>query len=320
MSSTPSPDRTLQTLLNAYNRGLCDKMRTLDMVAGLRRGLPDAQVAEHRITLRCLFEASEMASRNEGGRIVNMATLTLSCLAEFCPAQQVLELVFSRFPIGNESLIEVWVREMLPELQWNLIRCPEQVDADAINRIKEQAALVRASTHIYPPAAVSALEQLERTAEHIEFERFAKNLSTGATPREGARATGLSPRVTSALKEAEQRLQSDGVFDSKTAADLIRTAMEEAHREFVIELESVAGKLYCGEDRDGSRRNYMRDVGFITQPEEAFFSAIYSLISREGSHKLIAPRETVLLLHQTVFSYLLLMTERLRKQKVRQAE
>jgi hypothetical protein len=119
--------------------------------------------------------------------VVNTATLTLSCLAELCPAQQLLELVLSRSPIGNESMIEIWVGEMLRELQWNLMRCPERVDADAISRIKPQAALVRASTHIYPVSALSALEQLERTAEHIEFERFANNLSTGAAvPRDPA--------------------------------------------------------------------------------------------------------------------------------------
>lgn len=321
MSSVPSPAPSLQRLLNAYSKGLCDKMRTIDMVAQLRKKMSDTEAVELRVALRHLFEVSDMTTRNEGGRMVNMAALTLSCLAESCPAQQVLELVFSRFPIGNEPMIEIWVREMLPELQWNLVRCPERVDADAINRIKAQATLVRASTHIYPPSAVSALEQLERTAEQIEFDRFAKNLSDGATsPRrvgapveERAGDTGLSLKVASALKEAEQRLRSNGEFDPKTAADLIRTAMEEAHREFVTALESVTGKPYGGDDKDGARRNYMREAGFITQPEEVFFSAIYSLISREGSHRLMAPRETVLLLHQTVFSYLLLLTERLRK-------
>lgn len=207
------------------------------------------------------------------------------------------------------------------------MRCPERLDADAINRVKAQASLVKSSTHIYPPSAVSALEQLERTAEHIEFERFAKSLSDGATsPRNigapvepRAADTGLGLKVAGALKEAEQRLRSEGEFDPKTAADLIRSAMEEAHREFVTELETVTKKPYAGDDKDGARRNYMREAGFITQPEEVFFSAIYGLISREGSHRLIAPRETVLLLHQIVFSYLMLLTERLRKHKVRQA-
>jgi hypothetical protein len=64
----------------------------------------------------------------------------------------------------------------------------------------------------------------------------------------------------------------------------------------------------------------MREGGFITQPEEVFFSAIYSLISREASHRLIAPRETVLLLQRTVFSYLLLLSERLHKHRATAAQ
>jgi len=92
--------------------------------------------------------------------------------------------------------------------------------------------------------------------------------------------------------------------------------MDEAHREIVRRLESLSSRPYKGEDKDGTRRAYMRDVGFISQPEEELFSAIYSFISREASHKLIAPRETVLLLHHTVTSYLLLLTERLDKREV----
>lgn len=52
--------------------------------------------------------------------MVNMATLTLSSLAELCTAQQLLELILSRIPIGNESMFEIWAREMLAELRWTL--------------------------------------------------------------------------------------------------------------------------------------------------------------------------------------------------------
>jgi len=46
MSSAPSPGQTLQTLLNGYSKGLCDKMRTIDMVAQLRKTMPDTEIAE----------------------------------------------------------------------------------------------------------------------------------------------------------------------------------------------------------------------------------------------------------------------------------
>jgi hypothetical protein len=319
-----APGQALQKILDGYSRGLCgDKLQTLDLISKLRGRLSDSETVELRTALRHIFEVSDTASRNERGYTINMATLTLSSLAEFCSLQDLLQLVFSRFPIGDDAKIEIWARELVPELQWNVIRFPARLDADALHRIKANATLVRASTHIYPPLAVSALEQLERTAELVEFQKFAKSLSKGAIStgtigislEDATPETTLSPTVASALEEAAQRLQSEGEFDTKTAADLIRSAMEEAHREFVAQLGSVKGKPYGGEDKDGARRYYMREVGFITQSEETFFSAIYSLISREASHRLIAPRETVLLLHQTVQGYLLLLAERLRKQE-----
>lgn len=63
--------------------------------------------------------------------------------------------------------------------------------------------------------------------------------------------------------------------------------------------------------KDGARRAYLRSVGFISEPEEKFFSAIYTLLSEEASHKLIAPRETMLVMEQTVQNYLSLLNRRL---------
>jgi hypothetical protein len=323
MPRSYAPTEALQKILDGYSKGHCDKLRTLDMIAKLRSQFSESDAAELRSALTHLFRVSDMTSRNEGGYTVNVAALAISALAEFCPFQRILEMVVNRFPIGDPEKIEVWANEMVPELRWNLVRDPDRVDTDALNRIKAQAAIARESMHIYSPSAISALNQLEKTAEFIEFQRFAKNLSDGvAAQKTGTQsdkqtpAKGLSSTVTNALKEASERLQSEGEFDPKTAADLIRSAMEEAHRGFVAELELRTGaKPYSGPDKDGARRSYMRQAGLITLDEETFFSAIYSLISREGSHKLIAPRETVLLLHQTVYSYLLLLAERLHKQR-----
>ena len=309
--------------MDAYRKGLCDKMNTLDLVGRLRRQLPDQEAVELCGLLTNLFRVSEMTSKQVGGCVVNVAALALSCLADCGPVQQLPELVFSRFPMGVPAKIEIWATELLPELQWNLMRHSERFGADVLNHIKTFAAQARASAYIYPPSAVAMLDSLERTAEWIEFQRFARSLSGGATStqavgpslEEPPLTSALSSTVASALEDAGRRLRAEGEFDPKTAGDLIRSAMDQAHREIVVELESVHRKPYGGEDRDGGRRAYMLSVGFITQAEEKFFSAIYSFISAEVSHKLMAPRETVLFLHQTISNYLLLLTERLHKVK-----
>src|SRR5580693_4346093 len=112
-------------------------------------------------------------------------------------------------------------------------------------------------SNVYSPAAVAALNQLEKTAEFIEFQRFEKNLSAAVASTQATgtqkHATSLSTTVTDALKEANERLQSEGQFDPKMAADLIRAAMEDANRGFVAELESRTGAMpYTGADKDGA--------------------------------------------------------------------
>jgi len=321
MPPPAAPVEALGKILDAHRRGHCDKMQALNLIEALRSRSSDSETDELRKSLVALFRESVMTSKNVGGYIVNMSALALCCLAEFCSFQQLMELVFSRFPMNDPPMIEVWVREIFPDLQWSLMRCQERVDADALHRIRAQAAMVRASAYIHTPSVVTAMENLEKTADWIEFHRFEKTLlsrkpsrhETSKSTAAPAPISALPPDVARALEEAQNRLETQGPFDSKTAADLIRGAMEEAHREFVKELVLIYGGGPPIDDTDGARRSYMRVVGFITKAEEKFFSAIYSLISEEASHKLIAPRETILLLHQTVFSYLLLLTERLRK-------
>lgn len=317
-----TPSYRLERVLDAYRRGFRDKLTTISMVDKIRGELSPCEANEFRKALVHLFEVSEMESRQDSGYVINMAVLALCCLGGDCPFEKLLDLVASRFPIGHPEKIQTWSREIVPELQWILSSRPDLFSGSALLEIKTFATRVREKTHIYPPVAVSAIEQLERTADFIEYQNFEENLlgrsvkpeAIEASRGDMPRASALSPVVARALDQAADQLRSRGEFDPKTAADLIRGAMDEAHRVFVSDLRLVYGGQPT-DDSDGARRAFMRDVGFITKAEEKFFSAIYSLISQEASHKLIAPRETVLLLHNTVFNYLLLLTERLKKER-----
>jgi hypothetical protein len=170
-----------------------------------------------------------------------------------------------------------------------------------------------------PQVLIEAAADLERTIEQIEFSRFAETLGE---QRQGPRAqaseleglltaAGMPTQIKTAMEQAESYLRGTGPFDPKHAADLIRTCMDETHRRVVSELETITGQKYTGRDLDGDRRTYMRRVNFINEDEEKFFSCVYTLISREGSHRLLAPRETVLVMERTVRGYLLLLLRRL---------
>lgn len=318
-----TPSESLERIVDAYRKGYVDKMNAINMVERLHSELCDPETTDLlRRMLLSLYRNSDMTSRQSGGNIVNEAAWALCCLADFYPPQKLPELVFSRPQEDDSEKMELWAHEILPQFQWTLMRRADQFDTEALNQVKAYTTLVRKSLK-YRTSVLSAVEGLERTAEYIEFQRFAKTLSGGTVMQTEDVASfeedlplpsGLDARVASALKEAAKRLQSQGEFDAKTAADLLRSAMDHAHREIVKELERANGKPYDGGEKDGARRSYMRSVGFISIPEETFFSAIYALISQEGSHKLVTPRETVLLLHQTVSNYLRLLTERLNRE------
>ena len=91
----------------------------------------------------------------------------------------------------------------------------------------------------------------------------------------------------------------------------MRSSMDETHRFVVDGLSELKGEPYPGSNKDADRRTYMRKLEFISPAEEKFFSCIYSLISEEASHKLVAPRESMLVMHTTIYNYLLLLLKRL---------
>lgn len=165
-----------------------------------------------------------------------------------------------------------------------------------------------------------AAANLEQTIEHIEFKRFGDALIAGQQPaRKPASelqnllaAIGITGEIAHAMEEAETYLYGTGKFEAKHALDLVRACMEETHRGVIAELEKMTGQKCDDPGKDGFRRAYMRRVGFINDAEDQFFSSIYTLLSKEGSHKLLAPKETALVMYSTVKEYLLLLLRRLR--------
>jgi hypothetical protein len=168
------------------------------------------------------------------------------------------------------------------------------------------------------PAFLPYVSNLKRAIDSAEFSRFEQQLRGPQVPEtvvdtESGQlgADALNPSIGAAMKEAADYLRGKGVFNPKIAADLMRTSIDESHRALVNRLVALTNTQCADLNKDGSRRTYLRKIGFITEPEERFFSAIYTLLSEEASHKLIAARETMLVLQQTVHNYILLLNQRL---------
>jgi hypothetical protein len=183
----------------------------------------------------------------------------------------------------------------------------------------QSIAKSRPTDKALPLQLIEALSELEVALENIKLTRFENFLRHAASKRQpeaaelssGIGISKLHPKIGAAMREAEEYLRTAGEFDTKKAADLMRSAMDETHRFVVEELSKFKGEPYSGSNKDADRRLHMRRLGFISPAEEKFFSCIYSLISEEASHKLVAPRESMLVMHTTIHSYLLLLLRRM---------
>ena len=88
------------------------------------------------------------------------------------------------------------------------------------------------------------LRQLQEAIEEVEFGEFEKKLRApsdeSATAGSAVAAYQDVPApIIRALAKAEESLHSKGEFDPTIAGDLLRSSIDEAHREIVARLSKV---------------------------------------------------------------------------------
>jgi hypothetical protein len=319
MSTDLPPLRALEKLFEGFRRGFAAKDKSVQSFQKIIRRASPEELSQIRHALTRRYQTCEMTSNNLGSYVANEAALTLMCMGELVEIPTLVEIACSRLS-ENQQVNKVWADEIAPEIHWVLMNHPEKLDAAAEQSIKAYATMIKAQEYVLGADAARAVQTWVNNADWVIFERFQRDLEAqdaGAAGAESAAAKAdpvrdFSPVIADALEKAAEHLTGHGQFDSKTGADLIRTSIDETHREIVNHLISVYGGA-PDHDKDGARRAYMRQCGFITPPEEKFFSAIYSLVSEEASHKLLAERETALFMHVTVSHYIRLLVERLSR-------
>lgn len=242
-------------------------------------------------------------------------------LFEFGRVEKTLCMIIGFLDVDSSDVTNNWTNIVSQEITSAVYTYSDLLSQRALDALREHAALFsHPGTDLARamPAFSPYVIQLNRAIENAEFCRFEKQLRAAQAAPPPPNSGGGHPAstvalasVAAAMKEAAEYLRSDGVFNPKKAADLMRTSIDEAHREVVSNLVNLTSVQCPDPNKDGVRRAYMRKIGFISEPEEKFFSAIYTLLSEEGSHKLVAPRETMLVMEQTVQNYLSLLNRRL---------
>jgi hypothetical protein len=233
----------------------------------------------------------------------------------------VLCKIFAYIDIDNADVVNNWSNCIFQEITSAVYAYSNEISQNALATLKANAALFShpgSDLSRAMPGLSPHITQLTRAIESAEFSRFEQQLRSASQSSPSPQAienagasVGLNSPVTEAMAEAAKYLRSDGPFNPKKAADLMRTSIDESHREIVSQLVILTGTQCVDASKDGARRAYLRKVTFISEPEEKFFSAIYTLLSEEASHKLIAPRETMLVMEQAVLGYLSLLSRRL---------
>jgi hypothetical protein len=316
---------SVQKILEGHKRGHCDLQCAVGLLEALwRQASEDGRKDIENALWTTLSSQPLKAGKQVGNYISDVLRVVIRAIATFGPTANLPSLVFGRLSWQDAELASVWAQGMCGELSYSMFHHADRFAQPTLDMTKALCATytfaqtAQLTGTQFPQIIIDAAADLERIIEQIEFSRFAAALREKEEPQPQVNElralltnAGLPSRIEAAMDEADTYLQGTGQFDPKHAADLIRTCMDETHRAVVSELGRITGQPYEGPDSDGHRRAYMRQKDFIDEDEEKFFSCIYTLILREGTHRLLAPRETVLVMERTVRDYLLLLLRRL---------
>jgi hypothetical protein len=329
----------IDKILDFHRKGLRDIEQTVTNLNNLCTTLDTAfqdKVFGYLFSVLVQHLSQEpLPKTDERVRDPSIIRVIMRAISQFGPAPRMFIQLFAYLDSDNARVTKNWGDDVFPELVLAIYAQPDRLPQGALNEIKANTVLHSAQLRRNLirggpiPSYISGAANLERAIEDLEFKRFEKALSHEASTAVANRQQlsqpsdtreqletylkdlNLDPSIGKAMMEARNYLSAQGAFDPKKAADLIRSSMDQMNRGIVGALTELSGQAFAEKDSDGGRRHYMRKVKFITLAEEEFFSAVYSLISKEGTHKLDAPKETVLVLERTISDYLLLLARRL---------
>jgi|GEM_PF-1260389 hypothetical protein len=170
----------------------------------------------------------------------------------------------------------------------------------AIDAIREQC---RQARYWYLKGALQQTTNLEIESDKAKVVEFLDSL-------------GFDPLLTASLKRAEDLYQeSSDAFDLKSCLGHIRSFYEHLHIDAATVIANESGDAALQEWDPAL--NLLRSKSFLSTQQEKFARALYTLLSHEGVHPLIADREFARLLRNMVIEYGLMFLTMLEKKGVR---
>lgn len=123
---------------------------------------------------------------------------------------------------------------------------------------------------------------------------------------------GFPETLGRSLDEAERLYHSKGnEFSLKASMGLLRSFLEDLQKEILPAVHARFGGK--APRRWGEGLQYLRTNGVLSQAEEAFAGSLYTLMSDEAVHPIVADREYARLFRNVVIEYALLFLSKLNK-------
>jgi hypothetical protein len=126
------------------------------------------------------------------------------------------------------------------------------------------------------------------------------------------RSLGFSPTLIECLNQADRLYREAGdAFSLKSSMGHLRSFLEKLHAEALPAVNAnVAGPV---SEKWGDGLVYLRSTDVLSKAEGGFVAGLYTLISDEAVHPLIAEREYARLARNVVIEYALLFLRKLEK-------
>lgn len=161
----------------------------------------------------------------------------------------------------------------------------------------------RKARYFYLKGALQELPNLEIESDKVKVIGFLDSL-------------GFNPVLAASLARSEQQYNSaSGPFDWKECLGHIRSFYEHMNIDAGQAIAKNAGKIVV--DQWDPTMTFLKNSKFFTEQQDKFARGLYTLLSDEGVHPLIAEKEFARLLRNMVIEYGLMFLTMLEKKGIR---
>lgn len=231
-------------ILREYRKGRETVDETVKLLEALHRRQSSS---DEEILLNWLWsELQEDFLRVKNGKAAQNTVfpIVIYAWAQFGNTALLAPKIFSLLTWNNPSDVEVWVKQVAPAFSYALQKYASRFSEPTISLIKSYAAPYKFAKdaqlygRLFDATLAEAVTRIDEIIERTGFEKFKRSLlgrvsktNSGADLMELLAELGLDPGVADAMKRANDYLETPGTFEPKAAADLIRTSIDEMHRQ-----------------------------------------------------------------------------------------